>query len=106
MSNPVVWYKKLDAWSKVWMDRLFALQTFQDLFIVLLMLAGMWAAAWFGHVIVPWYESLLGLDPTDPLPEAKVRWRQIWSSAICFPGIVGALYKYFDERRKQQESKK
>jgi hypothetical protein len=71
-----------------------------DLVFWLIAFGLFWAFAWNAHVIGPWVDNLMGWGPHDIDSEGKVRWRRIWSTAICLPGILACIGLYIRNRRK------
>lgn len=55
---------------------------------------------WYGHIIWPWIDLQFGLGPHDIDSADKIRWRRIWVSSICVPGIVGVIAIYLLNRRE------
>ncbi|MBE0588767.1 MAG: hypothetical protein IH617_12075 [Hydrogenophaga sp.] len=81
------------------MEKRARLETLGDLVFWVLLFGLFWAYAWWGHIIGPWVDNLMGWGPHDVDSEGKIRWRQMWSTAICLPGIIGATVLYLRNRR-------
>lgn len=76
------------------MSRLAKVETFGAMVAMVCLLAGAWAFAWYAHIIGPWLDAVTGWGPHDIDSEGKIRWRRMWSTAICLPGISLALLNY------------
>lgn len=85
------------------MNQLAKVETFGAMLLMVAMLAGLWAFAWYAHIIGPWVDAVMGWGPHDIDSAGKIRWRRIWSTAICLPGIVAFVGLYIlnvrDRRR-------
>jgi hypothetical protein len=86
--------KKIDQKSEKYLDKKFELNTFGSLIFVLAFFSFAWAYAWNAHLIGPWLDQALHLSPSDLDTPGRVRWRRMWSTAICLPGILSAIYLY------------
>ncbi len=84
----------------IFMDRMMNVETFGALIFIVTFLGSAWAFAWYAHVIGPWVDNLMGWGPHDIDSEGKVRWRRMWSTAICLPGILAYIILYIRNRRK------
>lgn len=82
------------------MDRMTNVETFGALVFMLTLAISAWAFAWYAHIIGPWVDNLMGWGPHDIDSEGKIRWRRMWSTAICLPGILACVGLYFRNRRK------
>jgi hypothetical protein len=82
------------------MERMMNVETFGALVFILAFLGFAWAFAWYAHIIGPWVDNLMGWGPHDIDSEGKVRWRRMWSTAICLPGILAYIGLYIRNRRK------
>jgi len=76
--------------------------TDRDFFLGFLMLGGIWALAWYAHIVFPWIESVLGWAPSTPDSEGKIQWRRVWSSAFCLFGFVSLLVLYIRHLRRRR----
>lgn len=81
------------------MERMSNVETFGSLVFGLVFLGSAWAFAWYGHIIGPWVDNLMGWGPHDLDSEGKIRWRRMWSTAICLPGIIACVVLYIRNRR-------
>jgi len=84
----------------IFMDRMMNVETIGALIFIVTFLGSAWAFAWNAHVIGPWVDNLMGWGPHDIDSEGKVRWRRMWSTAICLPGILAYIILYIRNRRK------
>ena len=82
------------------MNRIGNVETFGSMVFGVLFLGAAWALAWYGHIIFPWLENLLDFGPYDIDSAGKIRWRRIWSTSICLPGILACIGLYIRNRRK------
>jgi len=82
------------------MERMSRVETFGALVFSLILFGSGWAMAWYAHIFSPWLENLLGLGPYDIDTEGEIRWRRMWSTAICLPGIIASVVLYMSNRRK------
>ena len=95
--------ERLDALGHkhtAFMDRMARVETFGALVFGLALLGFAWGFAWYAHIIGPWVDNLMGWGPHDIDSEGKVRWRRMWSTAICLPGILVIIYLHIRNRRK------
>ncbi len=83
------------------------LENFRSLLFMVGLFSAAWAFAWNAHIIGPWLDVFLGIGPHDIDSPGKVRWRRMWSTAICLPGIVSVVILYFlnirDRKRYQSQ---
>ncbi len=84
----------------IFMERMTHVETFGALAFMLALACFAWGLAWYGHIIFPWLENILGFGPSDIDSEGKIRWRRMWSTAICLPGILACIGLYIRNRRK------
>ncbi len=84
----------------LFMDRMTNVETFGALIFMLVLAFSAWGFAWYAHVIGPWVDSLMGWGPHDIDSAGKIRWRRIWSTAICLPGIIACIGLYIRNRRR------
>ena len=70
------------------MERISNPSTHRDFLYGLLMISAFWAFAWNAHLISPWVDQLMGWGPHDIDSVGKIRWRRMWSTALCFPGLL------------------
>lgn len=70
------------------------METPKQLLIVIVPFGLGWAFIAYAHVVGPWVDTLLNLGPHDIDSAAKIRWRKIWSSALCGPIIAAAIVKF------------
>lgn len=75
--------------------------TNKDFVLGLVIFGGAWAIAWYAHIVFPWIESVLGWSPNTPDSEGKIRWRRIWSTAICLPGILAIVIMHIRRLRQR-----
>lgn len=91
------------------MSRLARVETFGAMLTMIGLTAGAWALAWYGHIVGPWLDGVMGWGPHDIDSEGKIRWRRMWSTAICLPGIVAFIVLYVlnvrDRVRARRERK-
>lgn len=81
-------FKAHDQRVTAFLDRQAKVESFGALVIMLALVVAAWAFAWYGHIIGPWMDRVLGLGPHDLDSAGKIRWRHIWSTAVCVPSIV------------------
>jgi hypothetical protein len=94
-------YKRFEAHSgrmTAFMERMMEVKTFGALVFIVAFLGSAWAMAWYSHIFSPWLENLLGLGPYDIDTEGEIRWRRMWSTAICLPGILIYICLYIRNR--------
>ncbi len=91
-------FQSFDEWDrglKVSFGRMIAfVDTFNHLVIVLLIFGSGWGLFWYAHIIFPWLEHLLGLGPYDIDSIGKIRWRRMYSTAICAPPMLYVIVRY------------
>ena len=95
--------ERLDAAAHrhtAFMERMMNVETFGAVVFMVAFFGFIWAFAWYAHIIGPWVDNLMGWGPHDIDSEGKIRWRRMWSTAICLPGILGYTYLYIRNRRK------
>jgi hypothetical protein len=80
---------------KRFMDRMTDVETFGSWVFGLTLLGTAWALAWYAHIFFPWLEHLMGFGPHDIDSAGKIRWRRIWSTAVCLPGMLFCTALYF-----------
>ncbi len=98
-----IWIERFDDHCRKvtrFMNRMSNVETAGALGFSLALLGGAWALAWYAHIVFPWLEHLLGLGPHDVDSEGKIRWRRIWSTAICLPGILASIGLYLRNRKR------
>lgn len=83
------------------MERISNPTTNKDFVLGLVIFGGAWAIAWYAHIVFPWIESVLGWSPSTPDSEGKIRWRRIWSTAICLPGILAIIIMHIRRLRQR-----
>ena len=96
---------RIDAYGHSYtnfMDRMTNVETIGALVFMLTLAFSAWALAWYAHIFFPWLENLMGLGPYDLDSEAKIRWRRIWSTAICLPGIIACVGLYVRNWRQRR----
>lgn len=76
------------------MSRLARVETFGAMLAMVVMTVGAWGFAWYAHIIGPWLDAVMGWGPHDIDSVGKIRWRRMWSTAICLPGIVAFVGLY------------
>lgn len=76
------------------MERMAKVETVGALVFSLFFFGLLWAFAWYAHIIGPWVDNLMGWGPHDLDSEGKIRWRRMWSSAVCLPGILLSIFLY------------
>jgi len=76
------------------MSRLAKVETFGAMLAMVGMTAGLWAFAWYAHIIGPWLDGVMGWGPHDVDSAGKIHWRRMWSTAICLPGIIAFIGLY------------
>ena len=89
--------ERLDAAAHrhtAFMERMGKVETFGALVFSLFFFGLLWAFAWYAHIIGPWVDNLMGWGPHDLDSEGKIRWRRMWSSAVCLPGILLSIFLY------------
>lgn len=99
------WLKHFEAHSERMnqrMERRARLETLGDVTFWVLAFGLFWTFAWNAHIIGPWVDSLMGWGPHDIDSEGKIRWRRIWSTAICLPGIVFSVLLYLRNLRNRK----
>lgn len=69
-------------------------ETLSGLLVISAIFGSVWAFAWYGHIVGPWFESLFGLGPYDVDSAGKIRWRRIYSTALCAPVMALAVWRY------------
>jgi len=97
------WYRRFEAHSQRmtdFMERMTSVETFGALIFMLVLFSSGWAFAWYGHIIGPWVDNLMGWGPHDIDSARKVQWRRTWATGICLPGIVLSVLLYLRNRRK------
>lgn len=94
-----------DGYGK-FMERISNPSTHKDFLYGFLIFGGAWALAWNAHLIGPWVDQLMGWGPHDIDSEGKIRWRRMWSTAICLPALLvgSALYirKLLRDRHRKE----
>lgn len=90
--------RTMSRWAKV--------ETFSAMLAMVSLLAGAWAFAWYAHIIGPWLDGLMGWGPHDIDSAGKIRWRHIWSTAICLPSIVLAILNYILNVRDRMRARR
>ncbi len=88
------------------MSRLAKVETFGAMLLMVAMTAGAWGFAWYAHLIVPWLDGVMGWGPHDIDSEGKIRWRRMWSTAICLPGIVAFVGLYILNVRDRMRARR
>lgn len=102
-----MWRRVIDRMSAISqsygrvMERISNPTTNKDFVLGLVIFGGAWAIAWYAHIVFPWIESVLGWSPSTPDSEGKVRWRRIWSTAICLPGILAISIMHIRRLRQR-----
>ena len=99
------WIKRFDDHCRRmtdFMDRMTNVETVGALVFMLTLAISAWSLAWYAHIFFPWLENLMGLGPYDLDSEAKIRWRRIWSTAICLPGIIACVGLYVRNWRQRR----
>ncbi len=90
--------RQFGAWDKRVKDnlvhKLTYVETFKDLIVVLAIFGSIWAFAWSAHIIGPWLDQLLGTGPHDIDSLGKIRWRRMYSTALCAPPMLYAILRY------------
>ena len=90
--------RRIDAWGDRTQNefghKLFYSEKFSDILIVLLICGSVWSIGWYAHIIFPWLERLLGLGPYDIDSLGKIRWRRIYSTALCAPPMLYVIIRY------------
>lgn len=97
------WIKRFDDHCQRmtdFMDRMTSVETFGALIFMLTLACSAWAFAWYAHIIGPWVDNLMGWGPHDIDSAGKIRWRRMWSTAICLPGILACIGLYLRNRRR------
>jgi hypothetical protein len=81
-------------------ERVSSVETLGALMFMLAIACSLWVFAWNAHIIGPWIDNLMGWGPHDIDSAGKIRWRRIWSTAICLPGIIASLGLYLRNRKR------
>jgi hypothetical protein len=81
-------------------ERMSSVETLGALVFMLTLACIGWAFAWNAHIIGPWVDNLMGWGPHDIDSAGKIRWRRIWSTAICLPGIIASIGLYLRNRKR------
>jgi hypothetical protein len=81
-------------------ERMSSVETLGALVFMLTLACFAWAFAWNAHIIGPWVDNLMGWGPHDIDSAGKIRWRRIWSTAICLPGIIASIGLYLRNRKR------
>jgi TRAP-type C4-dicarboxylate transport system permease small subunit len=87
-------------------DQLAKVETFGAMVVMVAMIATAWAFAWYAHIIGPWLDGVMGWGPHDIDSPGKIRWRRMWSTAICLPGIVLAILNYILNVRDRMRARR
>jgi hypothetical protein len=85
------------------MERMARVETLGALVFSLIFFGLLWAFAWYAHIIGPWVDNLMGWGPHDTDSEGKVRWRRMWSTAVCLPGILASIWLYIRNHRNRRK---
>jgi hypothetical protein len=88
------------------MDQLAKVETFGAMVAMVAMTAAAWAFAWYAHIIGPWLDGVMGWGPHDIDSAGKIRWRRMWSTAICLPGIVAFIGLYILNVRDRMRARR
>ena len=90
--------RRIDAWGdrtqNEFSHKLFYSEKFTDVLKLIAICGSVWAIGWYAHIIFPWLEHLLGLGPYDIDSLAKIRWRRIYSTALCAPPMLYVIVRY------------
>lgn len=99
--------RRIDAWGdrvhENLVHKLTYVETFRDLIVVLAIFGSVWAYAWYGHIIGPWVDNLLGLGPHGIDSLGKIRWRRMYSTAFCAPPMLYAILRYTYNKWKKRQ---
>ena len=96
-------FNRFDAMAHrhtAFINRMMDVETFGALLLIVLFFGSIWAIAWHAHIVFPWLEALLGLGPYEIDSVRKIQWRRMWSTGICFPGIIVYIGLYIRNRRR------
>lgn len=81
-------------------ERVSSVETLGALVFMLTIACSLWGFAWNAHIVGPWIDILMGWGPHDIDSAGKIRWRRIWSTAICLPGIIASIGLYLRNRKR------
>jgi len=88
------------------MSRLAKVETFGAMVVMVCLFTGLWAFAWYAHIIGPWLDGVMGWGPHDIDSAGKIRWRRMWSTAFCLPSIVLAILNYILNVRDRMRARR
>lgn len=99
--------RRVDAWGDrtqaEFIHQLTYVEKFSDLFKVLMIFGSGLLLGWYAHIFFPWLEHLLGLGPHDIDSLGKIRWRRMYSTALCAPPMLYAIARYaYNQWKKRQ----
>ncbi|MDR7096216.1 hypothetical protein J2X09_003973 [Hydrogenophaga laconesensis] len=101
------WFGEVNQRYGRFMHERAQVKTLDDLIFWLVAFGSFWLLVWNTDVLEPWTSELFtqwfGWEPSDLPSEGKMRWRRMWSTAICLTGMVSMTGLYL---RNMYEAKK